>query len=729
MSEWTIVEKEFNCNKLKKFESVACQGNGYMGVRNSLEEKYTDSHPNTFINGVFNQPDGEVTELATLPDATNFEIFVNSERFSIGYDNTTEYERTLNLKTGETVRNVLWKTRDGVMVKINFRRIVSNVRKHILAQKITISTDKEIKLEIKAGIDGKITNSGVQHFGFAERRSYPGNTVGFHAVTTQSGVEVSVKSNVKSSREGKYWVDVDRRSIYACCSMTIGAGECVTFEKISAFATSRDLNCHKVDAAMYLEEAVALGYNNLFLENKEDWQKFWDDNRINIKSENEFYQQAINFSMYHLRIMDNRDDSRLGIGAKALSGEGYKGHSFWDTEIFIFPYFLYNDPDAARRLLEYRYSLLEKCREKADKYGYSGAMYPWESAWVDDGETCPYIGEPDVETGEQRVNKMGQIEVHVNADIAYAVWHYYAVTKDEDFMEKYGYEMVLEIAEFWLSRVEFVNGRYEILDVIGPDEYKDNVDNNAYTNYMVYFNLCFAEEILAKIKNEEYIKRLHNLSEVKEKLYLPKADEKGIIPQFDGFCDLERIDTAPYKNNEKVFAIFRDYSYEQIRKLQVSKQADNVMLFYTLPEYFEKQDIEKNFKYYEECTLHDSSLSMCIHSLVASRIGLSDMAERMFYDSCSVDLGDKNDNSDNGIHSASIGGIWLAVVMGFGGVRTDGNMLIAEPIIPDGIDEYSFGVTYRGSRIFFVVNKSGVTLSRVSGNSVEIMLNGEKKEI
>ncbi len=741
MNEWIIEENSINPLNFKKYESLACLGNGYMGIRNSLEEEYTESHRNAFINGVFNAPEGEVPELASLPDVTNFEIFIDGERVFMYGSNVKNHTRNLNMENGESERSLEWISKSDTEVNLSYSRFVSFVKKHIIAQKVTIKADKDVVIKVKTGIDGKITNSGVQHFGYATLRNLAGDIISLTAKTQQSDVFVSVKSHIKCSMEHKRWIENDRRSIFSCIEVSLKAGEALEFEKLSAYATSRDAEYRdsytanvEEDSVFYLKQAVKLGYDELFSENAQSWKIFWENSKITIKSDNEFYQKAVNFALYHLRIMANRDDSRLGIGAKALTGEGYKGHSFWDTEIFIFPFYLYNDPDAARNLLEYRYLLLNASRKKAEKYGFSGAMYPWEGAWHTDGETCPYFGEPDISTGEQRPNQMGEIEVHINADIVYAVWQYYYVTGDADFMEKYGNEIVLSSAEFWLSRMVNKNGRFEILNVIGPDEYKENVDNNAYTNYMAHFNLSFADKILKSLnqtQRQELEKRVslqrleENLPEVLEKLYLPTKSENGIIPQFDGFCDLEDIDITPYKNQEKVCLIFKDYNFSKIKKMKVCKQADTVMLFYTLRNLFDKETIAKNFKYYEECTLHDSSLSMCIHSLVASRIGDLSFAEKLFLDCCSVDLGDKNDNSDNGIHSASIGGIWLSVVMGFGGVNVFDDILKIEPVLPEGISEYSFPLEYKGTKLFVTANKDGVKVIRKSGKEISLNVNGK----
>lgn len=743
MRNWIMFEKEFNIKNMANYESVMCQGNGYMGIRNAHEEKYVSSNRVALVNGVFDTPEGETAELAVLPDVTNFDIYVNGYDFSMITGELNDYCRELNLKTAESVRKVLWTSPDGKKVRFEFRKFVSDVKKHIFAQKITISALDDIELSCISGIDGKITNSGVSHFGVTVLKHYGEGVIGLSAETLQSKVQVCVCTSVKCDKTNDFELKTERRGIYDKFKFSLKKGETVCFEKISSYATGRDFEYAEKepesitnDCYIYLKEAMEMGYDHLAEENAASWKKFWDEKRISIESDNDLYQNALNFAMYHLKIMANGNDSRLGVGAKALSGEGYKGHSFWDTEIFILPFYIFNEPNTARKLLEYRYNLLEVACEKAKKYGYSGAMYPWECAWIDDGEVCPEFGDIDVETGEQRAMPMGSEEIHITADIVYGIWMYYMATDDVDFMEKYGYEIVILSALFWASRAVERNGRYEILKVIGPDEYKEGVNNNAYTNYMAHFNMELAlkyidvlsEETKQRIEKKYSIVTIkEKILEVKDKLYLPVADENGIIPQFDGFSNLKPIDITDYKETFDIFQILSDYPFEEINNMQVCKQADNVMLFYTLKDKFKKEEIEKNFEYYEERTLHDSSLSMCMHSVVASYIGNKQMAEKLYRDCCVVDYGEENNNSKTGIHSASIGGIWIAAVMGFCGVRADEEGLHISKNLPDGIKRIQFPIIYKNSGYELKISSDNCEIKRISGLPQSIIINEEKQ--
>ena len=429
--------------------------------------------------------------------------------------------------------------------------------------------------------------------------------------------------------------------------------------------------------------------------------------------------------------MVKKDDNRVGIGAKAMSGEGYKGHSFWDTEVFILPYYMMTQPNTAKMLLEYRYNTLEGARRKAKENGYEGAMYPWESAWIDDGEVTPLWGEADVVTGETLPILTGLIEQHISADVSFAVWQYYNATQDEDFMNRCGYEIIMDTARFWASRLEWNEAleRYEINDVIGPDEYSEHVNNNAYTNYLAAYNMklavtlmdCLAsgsetqKAVFERLNQALDLDRTKNLIQERlPKVYLPKPDEMtGIVPQFDGYFDLKEIDLKKYKESTVVGTIYKDYNMEQISAMQVLKQSDLVVLMYLLDDLFDGETKKKNYFYYETRTLHDSSLSKSTHSVLANDLGLHDEAYAFFKGASTVDLGEEMRSSNAGIHSASMGGVWQSTVLGFGGVRiVDGKLRIA-PSLPKQWKKLEFNIVWRQATLHVLVTQNEVTVTAV----------------
>ena len=746
-TSWIIEETSFHEKYTGKCESIFTQGNGYLGLRNSLEERYVDTVRGMFITGTFNKASKEeATELPNVSDIVNMEIELNGERFSMTEDNLKEYSRTLNLYTGETCRNVLWEGKNGDVVQLSFHRFVSYKNVHVIGAYVEIKpVNCDVKATVVSGINAQVTNHGAQHLTEFSKRAFEEKFLQMGMVTTESAVSIAVSTVHKVFQSGKYTEDAaskiidDRRKIHAEIQLVIPQGETARVEKISTVHSSRDLEyvasgkepegenvCR--DGLNNLKEAEEKGYETLLEESKKVWEKIWKKQDIQIDSKEDDAQIAVRFALYHLQIMVRREDNRVGIGAKALSGEGYKGHSFWDTETFIFPYFQMAEPETARTLLEFRYKGLYGARKKAIENGYKGAMYPWEAAWVSDGEVTPYVIGVNVHTGEPMICLTGVIEQHITSDIIFALWQYYAATDDQDFMDRYGYEMTIETARFWNSRLEWIeeNNRYEIRDVIGPDEYKEHVDNNAYTNYMAHENMRLAAQVIACIRDEKKdiygkmqklmqeegtsLEQLEEeLKDKMKKLYLPQPDEKtGIIPQFDGYFDLKEIDLSVYKNASVVGTIFHDYSGEDVQKMQAGKQADIVELLYQMEDITTPDNKAKNYVYYEARTLHDSSLSKAIHSITACDLGMEKEAYEMFMSAALTDLGQEMKSSDAGIHSANMGGVWQDVVMGFGGIRIRDGHLRITPNCPKQWEKFTYPIYWKGNKLDVTVCKDGV---------------------
>lgn len=761
MKNWLISEEQFDGRYLGKCEAIFSQGNGYLGVRHALEEEYTGTVRNMFVSGTFDQFDeSEVTELPNFPDITKMVIAVNGKPFSLERGNILHYGRTMDLSNGEVVRTVDWEDGEGHQIRFCFRRFVSMDDQHVIAAKVEMeSLNSDITIRLISGIDGTVTNSGTQHFCEGKRRLYDYRYLEMIAETVESRVKAGIYTTHRFFLDGTvYEPDVlpvmERREIKISADMQVRQGQKLVVEKLSAVYTSRD-RCYlgweleKTEADIKergqknIRRLYEEGYEKLKNRSEEQWKRIWDREDVRISSQNPFDQLAVRFAIYHLNIMVNRNDNRVGIGAKALTGEGYKGHSFWDTEVFILPYFLLTEPDTARTLLEYRYQNLYGAHKKAKEYGYEGAMYPWEAAWIDDGEVTPVYGPADVVTGTPMKYLTGLIEQHITADIAFAVWQYYMATKDLEFMESYGYEMIFDTAKFWVSRIEWKEERerYEITDVIGPDEYKEHVDNNAYTNYLAYYNMKLARELLSLLASErgDLYRRLDDkmnlerlkkhLAERMDRLYLPKPEgEDKIIAQFEGYFDLEYLDLAKYKASSEVLTIYNDFSPEQINGYQVSKQGDLVVLFYLLEDLFDKEIIRKNYLYYEERTLHDSSLSKCTHGVVATDLGLHEEAYAFYEGAAKVDLGEEMKSSDAGIHSAAMGGIWQVAVLGFGGIRIADGKLRIHPSMPDAWDSLQFRVVWQGAPLFICVTKEEVSVEN-KGCEVTVTLLGKETVI
>lgn len=434
-------------------------------------------------------------------------------------------------------------------------------------------------------------------------------------------------------------------------------------------------------------------------------------------------------------------DNRMNIGAKGLSGEGYKGHTFWDTEIFLLPYFIFTMPEVARRLEEYRYLSLPGAHEKAKRNGYTGAQFPWESAWLDDGEVTPEYMGTDIVTGQLIKVWSGFIEIHITADVAFGAWQYYICTGDQEFMDQYGYELILDCAKFWANRLEEgEDGLLHINDVVGPDEYKEHVNDNAFTNYMARWNIQKAIEYAETVKEQnptlyaaldEKLGLTELLPEWKEKLnriFLTKPNAQNVLPQDSTYLTLKDIDLTKYKQQAHVGGIYKDYNQEQICQIQVSKQADVMVLFYLLEEQFSQAVKKASWDYYEPRCLHDSSLSLSTHSVLACDIGDTELGYEMFRKACGIDLSnDDPHSSDAGIHAASYGGLWQCVIYGFGGLRMIGGKLRINPKLPEAWNGLRYSFLWKGQTVSVSITKETVTLKK-EDNAEEILLEvcGEK---
>lgn len=734
---WIISETEFNENNLPKFETIFSLGNGYMGLRAATEEHYFNETRGCYVAGMFDRFKGEVAELPNIPDYVGMEIKLDGERFNLNQGKIISYHRYLNVKDGELVREVEWQSPAGNITKLVFKRFVSLANLHLAGFKIKIiPVNYSGKVAIKTGYNGQVTNSGVQHFVEGDKRVLPDGKSYLTVRTQESGIFTIVAGKFRflinaSEINPQQQIVTGRRQLFLRSEYELKENECLEMEKCVIVYTGRDLEFKDKDidsgdivetALTTLDKAGTKRYEELFSEHRQKWHKLWHEIDIEIGGP-DFDQLAVRFAQYHLVQMTPSHDSRISVAAKGLSGEGYKGHVFWDTEIFILPFFIYTFPQIARKLLEYRYHTLDGARKKARENGYKGAMYPWESA--DTGEeTTPEFGEVDIKTGKPIRIWCGEIEQHITADVAYAIWHYYQVTGDKEFMYNYGTEIFMETARFWASRLEYNQGldRYEIKDVIGPDEYSEHVNNNAYTNYMVKWHLEKAidiynwlsddsRDILEKIINKIALKEdeLNEWKKKKDKIYLPFQEDSKVIPQFDGFMDQDVIDISSYRGD--VGAIMKAYSWDEITSSQVIKQADVVMLLYLLGEDFSHEVKEKNYHYYEPKTLHDSSLSPSIHAIMGKEIGDLDEAYRYFNKSTTIDLGRNMRSCDAGLHSASLGGIWQAVVLGFGGVKVKDNVLNIDPMLPEKWDYLNFKLKWQGMPIRVEIRNDRVSVS------------------
>lgn len=742
---WQLIEQEFSKDHLGKCEVIMAQGNGYMGIRSATEESYLLEKRDFFIAGTFNKAfNNEVTELPNLPDILEMTFHLNGERFDLTSGSLLAYKRTYDIRTGEVKRFLIWRHPKTGRVEMNFRRFASHDRLNLFAQEVAIKPlDQDLLIGLETGINGQVTNSGAQHFEEGERRFYDKKIMELCQRTSESHIDMTIQSGLNLSLEQvvidyPWHIGMDRRRLTCQGTLKLEAGKELTLSKYTLVATTRDL-VFEGKAFQAIREKIHLDlldlldqrYDALLKASRAAIEgKLWQNVHIEISSRDPWDQVAVRFALMHLHQMMPAHDSRMGIGAKGLTGEGYKGHSFWDTEVFMFPIFLYTNPLLARQLLEYRYKTLPGARKKAAENGFLGAQFPWESAWLTDGEVTPVWGAADILTGKSTKIWSGFIEQHITADITFAIYQYYSVTKDHDFMRRYGFEMMFETAKFWSSRFEEgEDGKLHINNVIGADEYKEHIDDNALTNYLVHLNLVLALKFAKELSNQDpklmsYFNDQFNVLEAMtlweeqiDRIYLPLPNDQGLIPQDSTYLTKKIIDLTKYKNQDQVGSLFKDYSLSQVNEMQVSKQADVMMLFYLREDLFSHEVKQANWDYYEPKTLHDSSLSLSTHAIIANDLGNHALAHDLYVRCRDIDLGPNMKSSDHGIHAASLGGLLQAVMNGFGGLRILNGQLRIEPKLPDAWTGLTYDCHFHGDTLRITVTPHEMTVINLTKKS------------
>ncbi|MDX2214197.1 MAG: beta-phosphoglucomutase [Oculatellaceae cyanobacterium bins.114] len=728
-TDWTVIEtaeSTFNPTQLHHKETVFTLGNGYLGTRGAFEEGYPGACPATLINGIYDDAPLVATELANCPDWLPLVIIIGGDRFRLDQGDVLSYQRWLDLQRGVLNRQVRWRSPSGHTVELLFERFASLADQHVLALRCQItSIDYTGAIEVHTSLNGYPDNQGLMHWNILNQMAC-GHAIGLHVRCRHSKHEVAMAAQLQVVGVD----DIDTRAIAfqgfptLVTQFEIQVGQAVTLEKRVTVFTSRD---NRVPFEAALDKLNHLpGYAILLASHITAWAKIWESNNVVIEGD-ATAQLAIRYNLFQLLSAAPRHDDRVSIPAKTLSGFAYRGHVFWDTEIFLLPCLNLTQPALAQNLLTYRYHSLPGARRKAQTQGYEGAMYAWESAETGDEVTPTWVPGPDGK-GLVRI-WCGDIELHINTDIAYAIWHYWHVTGDDAWMRAYGAEIILDTAVFWGSRAEWnpTHHRFEIRDVIGPDEYHEQVDNNAFTNRMVQWHLQIALETLEWLRQvdpthattlEQQLDlgstRLAHWRNMIRHLWVPTDLITGLIEQFEGFFAREDIDLMAYEPRTRSMQAI--LGIEGAKEHQVLKQADVVMLLYMLRDgvfgdgavHYDRQILQTNWDYYVPRTDHTygSSLGPPVHAVLACEMGKPDEAYEHFMRSALVDLADVRGNAAEGIHAASTGGVWQAVVFGFGGVRLTQNGPVADPKLPPHWTRLQFKLVWRGQPYEFDLRPS-----------------------
>jgi trehalose/maltose hydrolase-like predicted phosphorylase len=725
---WHVNENTFDPTPkwMHSQETVFSIGNGYFATRGTFEEGYPHQTSATLLFGVFDEIPIAKEELANVPDWTVIQLFVNGERFRLNKGTLLDYQRVLNLQNGVVSRNVSWQSPGGTRLHIETERFASLADEHIgiIRYRVTVDSTPDgqpADISLRSTINTAQGNYDVMHWETLDQ-GQSDNLLWLLSETKKSRVQLaqSMSFNADDPTFQQKFVESDiAPSIHLSGKLVPGAT--LTTEKVVVMYTTRDGVEHPTRAALEHHQQIVSSsntirtfqpvYDTLQASNQEVWKQFWQIADVILEGDDKA-QIGLRFNLYQLRINVSSHDDRYNIAAKGLTGFGYRGHVFHDTEIFMLPFFTYVLPEIARNLLLYRYHLLPAARKKAASNGYEGAQYPWESTLNGDETTPPAIIHP--ETGELVPVLNGFLEIHITASIAHAVWEYWHITGDDEFMRNYGAEIMLSTAQFWASRAEQNEKRdnYEINNVVGPDEWHEHVNNNAFTNYMAQKNIETALQTLAWLRTSAPTKaseleqqlhldeqQLNTWQDIQDKLFIPYNKETGLIEQFEGFFKLQSLDQSQYKGRKDSYQGI--IGVEEVQKYRHVKQADVLMILTVQLQDFDHKTKEANWNYYFPITDHDygSSLTPALHVILASELGHIQEAYDLFMKGALVDLENLRGNTPEGIHAACSGAVWQAAIFGIAGLRVTEDGYTTNPSWPDSWTRIAFHFKHKGELI------------------------------
>ncbi len=713
-SEWLVEEKKWNPNKQKLNESLFVLGNGYLGSRGILEEIPEGCTPGTYFAGLYDAKNTQVTELVNAPNPVYFKIKANGEDLDVSKMKVVSHYRALDMRQGILVRKTVLAGKGKKRYCIESVRFFSIDQKHIGAMRVLVTPlDASADIEIESLVEDSVTNKGIMtegdkmHYVTKEKCrigkiNYLSDITFEHRYTLAYATQMLVRKGSHEATEAKKRFVVSAKKNQTIC-----------FTKLFSLNSTRDKgitdNNIKAKTIELLKETIKKGFNQVFAEHTKAWADRWQMSDIQLGRKGE-QQRALRFNIYHLLILANPDDEQASIGARTLSAEGYKGHIFWDTELFMLPFFIYTDPVAARSLLMYRYNRLDPARGIAARRGYEGVQFPWESA--DKGvEATPNF---TIDLDGRVVRTIIGEEEHIVCDIAFGTWHYYHVTGDKAFMWNYGLEMLLETARFWVSRGKYnkKSKAYDINGVMGCDEFHANTNNNAFTNGLARFNIYSALSCLNEFKKDNP-KRVSALlkninlnanapqkwKKVADTIKKPPTRKDKVIEEYDGFFKLRHF---PLPKREKYYLPGlpkKHVSVKDLCKTQYVKQGDTLILLYLLSNEFDTETKKANYYFYDNRTLHKSSLSPSTYAIMGAEVGDLKKAYNYFLACLYTDIHNLYDNTSGGIHGASLGATWQVVVNGFCGMRVGFEKISFYPSIPKEIGSIIFQIEWRGKNI------------------------------
>jgi len=766
VDEWRLVESRIASeDDLGTVETLFAVGNGYVGLRGNVDEGRESHTHGTFVNGFHETwPIHHAEEafgfarvgqtIVNAPDAKVIRLYVDDEPLLLTIADIVEYERAIDFRTGVMTRDLLWRTPGGKRVRVRSRRMVSFTQRHLVVLTFEVTLlDEAAPVAISSQILNRQDGEDEYHVrskamgeGFDPRKgdqlrdrvlmpeSNGGDadtgrvTLGYRCA--QSGMTIGVAADHVLETANEYTTRVHTDDDLAKVSFQIDAqpGQTITLTKLVSYHTSRGVPSRELldRCRRTLDRAHAEGLEQQFADQRAWLAGFWERSDVEVTGQPEI-QQAVRWNLFQIAQAAARAEG-TGIAAKGVTGSGYGGHYFWDTEIYVLPFLTYTSPRLARNALRFRYTLLDAARRRATQLSQHGALFPWRT--INGEEASAYYA-------------AGTAQYHIDADISYALTQYVRATGDVDFLTREGIDVLVETARMWVDlgfwRSE-EDGVFHIHGVTGPDEYTTVVNDNLFTNVMARFNLRSAADAvrtLAERDGIEYEQLLDRLdldpAEVEawdraaDDMAIPYDEYLGVHPQDEHFLerevwDLENtpLDKRPLLLNFHPLVIYR---------FQVLKQADVVLALFLQGDQFTAEHKRADFEYYDPITTGDSTLSAVVQSIIAAEVGYHDLALRYFIASLFVDLADRHHNTTDGVHVASTGGVWSALACGFGGFRDQGGRFTIDPRLPEQWEALTYRVTLQGTRVRVTVRHDEVELVVEDGDEATLSVRGDEVKI
>ena len=752
-SEWSLIEEGFEPERVRSSESLFSIGNGAMGQRANFEEYYSGkTFQGSYIGGVYYPDKTRVgwwkngypeyfAKVLNAPNWIGIDVQVNGEQLDLNTcKKVSIYRRELHMKEGWYQRSFRAVMQNGVEIEVCATRFLSLDIDEVGAIKYEVTPlNGEAEIVFTPYVDGGISNedSNWDDKFWDVKETGTANDYGYVlSMTMKTEFHVCTGMRAALMVDGKLLEqepDAELNEVKAglIFSARVAKGSTAAMIKMAGYVTS--MNHDKKDLRKASEEslnkAVEIGFEELKRMQAASWAAIWEMADITIGGDVKA-QQGIRFNIFQLNQTYLGKDARLNIGPKGFTGEKYGGSTYWDTEAYCLPFYMATkDAKVARNLLKYRYNHLEKAIENAGKLGFKNgaALYPMVTM---NGEECHNEWEITFE------------EIHRNGAIAFAIYNYVRFTGDYSYVPEMGLEVLIGIARFWHQRANYSaqKDKYVILGVTGPNEYENNVNNNWYTNYIAKWCIEYTSEQIAKVKegytsDHERIMAKTNLTDaeiadwmkVAENMYFPYSEEHGVYLQQDGFLDKEMVKVADLDPSQR--PINQHWSWDHILRSPYIKQADTLQGFYFFEDHFTREEMEKHFDFYEPFTVHESSLSPCVHSIQAAVLNRMDQAYTFYLRTSRLDLDDYNKEVHEGLHITSMAGTWMSIVEGFGGMRVKGDMLSLEPRIPSQWESYSFKVNFRDSILKVEVNQGETQVKIEKGDALSLMVNGKVLEV